>query len=478
MYGDFSRLSFAPQKHFSAVLTQQGRVSLDADANENTFILLHYMRTLAADLIGPFAGPAGGHFGFEISPRPDGTNLSDLDIHAGRYYVDGLLVENDASAPPWTYTSQPYAPRDSAGTLVPLPAAPFLVYLKVWELPVNFLQDPDIREIALGSNGPDTALRTKVVWQVLAIDQTPGTTPPTPIRGSFDNENDFRSYLDTLVEALQPAQRGRLRAQARQDADTSGDICIASPDARYRGPENQLYRVEVHTGGKASTAGTGADVATFKWSRENGSVSFAIDALEGDSVILASLGRDSRLGLEIGDWVEIVDDAYAVRPDRDPLRQVMDIEPIDRRVTLDAAPTSATGHDPRLHPVLRRWDQTAGNEAVGGLTLNTDPSGDNAALIREPSDGHDRWLTLEDGVQIQFQADGAIYRSGDYWLIPARTEIGDVLWPGVPDNPLPRPPDGIEYHFALLSLVTDTTILHDLRRRFQVALEPPTPFLP
>ena len=66
MRGDFSRETFDRVKHFSRVLQQQGRVQLDADWNEQTAIVLHYLRTLAADLIGPFAGPAGEGFGFEI----------------------------------------------------------------------------------------------------------------------------------------------------------------------------------------------------------------------------------------------------------------------------------------------------------------------------------------------------------------------------------------------------------------------------
>ena len=66
MKGDFSRDTFDPVKHFSRVLQQQGRVQLDADWNEQAAILLHYLRTLAADLIGPFAGPPGRTIGFEI----------------------------------------------------------------------------------------------------------------------------------------------------------------------------------------------------------------------------------------------------------------------------------------------------------------------------------------------------------------------------------------------------------------------------
>ena len=65
MKGDFTRDTFDPFRHFSRVLMQQGRVQLDADFNEQAAILLHYLRTLAADLIGPHGGP-GNELGFEI----------------------------------------------------------------------------------------------------------------------------------------------------------------------------------------------------------------------------------------------------------------------------------------------------------------------------------------------------------------------------------------------------------------------------
>ena len=57
MNGDFTRDTFNPAKQFSRVLMQQGRVTLDADWNEQSSILLHYLRTLARDLIGPYAAP-------------------------------------------------------------------------------------------------------------------------------------------------------------------------------------------------------------------------------------------------------------------------------------------------------------------------------------------------------------------------------------------------------------------------------------
>ena len=51
--GDFSRDSYDRSKRFSRVLMQQGRVQLDADWNEQNDILLHYLRSLTVDLIGP-----------------------------------------------------------------------------------------------------------------------------------------------------------------------------------------------------------------------------------------------------------------------------------------------------------------------------------------------------------------------------------------------------------------------------------------
>src|SRR5882724_1542582 len=91
MKGDFTRDTFHVAKHFSSVLMQQGRVTLDADFNEQAAILLRYLRTLARDLIGPYAAPAIDP-GFVLTSTNDDSNLQ---ISKGRYYVDGCLVENE-----------------------------------------------------------------------------------------------------------------------------------------------------------------------------------------------------------------------------------------------------------------------------------------------------------------------------------------------------------------------------------------------
>src|SRR5262249_17332900 len=87
---------------------------------------------------------------------------------------------------------------------------------------------------------------------------------------------------------------------------------------------------------------------------------------------------------------------------------------------------------------------------------------DHAALINPGS-----WQNLEDGVQILFfEPDPsnpvAQYRSGDYWLIPARVATGSVEWPTVQTKDaqgnlataqVPLPPLGITHHYAPLASI-------------------------
>ncbi|MGN6565104.1 MAG: DUF6519 domain-containing protein [Thermomicrobiales bacterium] len=456
MHGDFSRLTFAREKHYSAVLSQQGRVLLDADANEQAAILLHYLRTLATDLIGPAAGPRD-QAGFGITVAAPPNQLPDLTIGAGRYYVAGLLCENEAldeQGQPGDvrYYRQPDAFFDRENADDRLPDPPFLVYLKVWERHITALEDPAIREVALGENGPDTATRTKIVWQVLAADHVPGAAR---LAAGVTKAEVLQQWA-AWEQARRGTDRGLLKARGRQPDALDVSPCITDPSASFRGAENQLYRVEIHTGGAAGTA-------TFKWSRDNGAVTFPIDIFAGDEVTLLSLGRDSRLTLEAGDWVEIVDDATVLRGAPAPLQRVNDVDPLDRRVTLAGPVATTAGHNSALHPFLRRWDQQQGAVRRGDLALGPD----NALTIVETTTGADGWLDLEDGVQLQFQP-GGNYRSGDYWLIPARTSTGDVEWPGSAAQPFARPPAGIAYAYAPLALVTglgpDET--DDLRNQF------------
>ena len=516
MKADLTRNTFDHLKHYLRVLKQQGRVQLDSDWNEQIAILLHYLETLATDLIGPAGGPRQ-NYGFGISPLlPNAKSpiANDFRIGLGRYYVDGRLCEAEATAikigpasfkgtdatvqlDTWSLDGVEFQKNqfvelfddDSAAKLAPTmaqitdtdkahltltlsldakfdnPKNPKLrrvisfmtqpdyplrenpspglyqVYLDVWERHLTWVEDDSIREVAL--EGPDTTTRTKLVWQV-KLTSPVGT-------GCMSQQ--------LLSNNFQPANRGRLKARAKQGSPLT-DPCVIAPEASYTGPENQLYRVEIHTGGSLAAA----PPPTFKWSRENGAVVFPIVS-GGDTteVVLENLGRDDRFGLAVGDWVEVQDDWSVLNNYAAHLLQVQAIDRTAMTVTLGGTPDKNVGGEAALHPLLRRWDQQAGDPDEGGLTMQAD----GAALILEG-----KWLTLEDGVQIMFQPPVVeksrhVYRTGDYWLIPARIATGDVEWPrvmtpqGNPEvddkgdpMPLPLPPEGIQHHYAPLALIT------------------------
>lgn len=505
MKADLTRNTFLPQNHFARVLMQQGRVQLDADANEQTAILLHYLHALAADLIGPQGGPAH-NCGFVVQPLKVAQAVTgDFLITPGHYYVDGILCEIDAqkiavapvanqpkqintsawtvdglafakgqyvqlldnSTPPKSQLAQVLDMNQSSALLTldsdvsalkpawlqrvvtyltqpdfpvsgPLVNGNYSVYLDVWERVVTFVEDSAIAEVAL--NGADTAVRTKYVWQVktgaLSADGAKGASTP-----------------------VVPPNRGFLRARSVKNA-ASTDPCTIAPNASYTGPENQLYRVEIHSGGGELNR-KGAS-PTFKFSRENGSVVFPIVSVAGtNTFILENLGRDDRFGLAEQDWVEIQDDDSVLLNRAENLLQVQSIDRQSRKVVLTGTPSSNTGTNPAKHPLLRRWDQVFGDASEGGL----DQASDSAAAIVESDDS---WLDLENGVQIQFVPPSAgepaaLYQTGDYWLIPARVATGDVEWPteasvdangNATQSPIALPPQGIAHHYAPLANIS------------------------
>src|SRR5271167_3206110 len=91
MKGDFSRLRFSPNKNYTSVLQQQGRVALDADANEQCAIDDYLRTTETIDVVGPVGGPIHDE-GFKISLD---IGNDAIEIGKGRYYVEGILCEND-----------------------------------------------------------------------------------------------------------------------------------------------------------------------------------------------------------------------------------------------------------------------------------------------------------------------------------------------------------------------------------------------
>lgn len=408
MKGDFSRDNFDPKKHYSAVLMQQGRVQLDADWNEQQATHQYRIETATQDLIGGNGTP-DYQPGFDIIADSIQTeelkrnkpakyeelkNRRDLPlgecdflIGSGRYYVDGILCENDDFV---RYRNQPDFPKaDTSFT----PETTYLVYLDVWRRHITALDDTDIREKALG--GPDTTTRIKTVWQVKLIKVA-------------DN------YTCDIIPSEWTPPTGKL---------TAGRL-----GASYEGLDNHLYRVEVH---EAGTLGT----ATFKWSRDNGSIVTAITGGGGNQIIVADLGPDDARGFAEGQWVEIVDDENELHAKPGQLTKIKgNPDPATRTITL----SGAVNIDFTKRPKLRRWD--------------------GCSKVERPTTTADGWIHLEYEIYVQF-GEGT-YKTGDYWLIPARpgTAPNGIEWPiGQNKQPIAQPPRAIQnrdgHHYAPLALL-------------------------
>lgn len=479
---DFSLLG-----HFSRLLWQQGRVILDADLNEQIDILLHSLRSLAADMIGPLGGPLyhddvsnSDYTGFTLYQST--TDKGKAYIRPGHYYVDGILVSNEQDV---AYLDQPYLPQITNSPTSNQNG--YLAYLDVWERQVTSLENDLIREFALGEAGPDTATRAQLVWQVKILDFAAFREAADLSKKVDTNKNEqllryqaVKVLKQRLEDLLQSPARGLLAAKAKEPTDEDqNNACIIPPAASYRGPENQLYRVEIHRGGiawpdttKTTTASGSAQWATFVVSRENGSVLFPIlSGQAGDNntvtVTLGDFGRDdSRFTINTNDWVELVDENNILMGVPGPLYQVSaPPDPIAMTVTLTPPATvKNVGKIDFTGKLLRLWNyqgSTAKKIKAGEAGL----ADDGALQLKENT-----WFELENGIQIQFQPSkktleqGAVpYRTGDYWLIPARTITGNVIWPQLPlppssssqtnPNPAPLLPHGVRHHYAPLAYI-------------------------
>lgn len=472
MKADISAYTFRPDKHFAAVVVGQGQVLVDSAINEQEEIARHRLGVSASDVIGPGGVPeqVGG---FEVTVAPDGK---DLLLSPGRIYVDGILCENDpplvgasvvsptqllvdtaapsgrpfspdqwvdvlasttartqiaavagqtvtlktavAGLAPGTRTAvrpvtsvrhQPDRfPFDPFGASDPahVTANAYRVELDVWNRYLSPAEDPSIQEVALGD--ADAPSRLKVVWQArLAL---------AGAVGGGSCAIDGAAAKGQLIASTVPGL-------------PSDEPCVLPDEAGYRGLENQLYRVEVHS--------ASATTVVLKWQRDNASTVSKVISL-GSSLQLADMGRDDERGFATAAYVEVTDDALELEQQSGDLLKVTGPpDTTNRTVQLEASPTAA---QPGRNPRARRWD--------GVITID----------LTLPTAGQP--VPLERGLQVAL-VPGAL-RPGDYWLIAARTANsaggGTITWPrDDAGNALAQPPQGIRHHTAALALVDCST---------------------
>jgi hypothetical protein len=453
MSGDYSRYGFDPRKDFSAVMLEQGRPLTDRDWNDQAIGASRRLQAGSFDVFGGAVVPSPTPNGFALTF--DSSNA--LWIGEGRIYVDGLLVENHGTGPlvwdpalselkgsqptPYMPTSSgfaaPYMPNPA-----PLPATGHtaIVYLDVWEREVTQFEDSSLVESALGV---DTTTRRQTAWQVKFLDnQAANTTCATP--------------------ATFPAPSGGRLTSGPATIPGQTNPCLIPPASGYTGLENQLYRVEIHTGGTLGGA-------TFKWSRDNASVcARVLQMVDASHIVVDSVGRDDVLRFSDGDWIEVTDDWREFSGQAGEIHQIViggGVDDSTRIITLRTGitaglfPTDSLGNlTASRHTRIRRWDQGGKVLDQNGNVLVDLGAAGSAGVITTPASSSVSVL-LENGIVVSFSLDssGDPFGVGDYWVFAARANDGTV------EQLNAAPPRGPHHHYAKLGVITFPNTFSDCR---------------
>lgn len=504
MKGDFTRSTFRPSKHHSGVRLQQGRILLDADWNEQVDIQAHRERTAVRDVVG-FSGAPLRYAGFALTV--EGGNLR---IGRGRYYVDGVPCEAEQDVAFAAEDEVPAQP-DLPGAALPTNPGRYVAYLDVWERHITAFEDPAIREVALG--GPDTTTRTRTVWQVKlepagnltrgdlgagwAPENARGTEvrlraqarrdaaaegSPVELAGSGYRRLENQLYRVEIHDGGEPYGAPRSSATAVTEVLPNG-VRVADDGQTWRaGQVVELF------GGISDEPGTLAritavdeedrtltldkdvakmtpqpdnlrPVATFKFSRDNGTVLAGLAKIEENRLVVSDPGKDPVTEFSGDRWVELSDEERALRGEPGVLVQVGPALGDELMVRNWPNGTPLTIDDFGTRPTVRRWDSER--------TLPVSVGG---------------WLDLEDGVQVEFEVGSdteprGTFAAGDYWWIPARSLTRSVEWPrDISGEPSFEARHGVEHRYgvlALLQLAADGawSLESDLRQLFAPVAE-------
>jgi hypothetical protein len=216
------------------------------------------------------------------------------------------------------------------------------------------------------------------------------------------------------------------------------DPCLLPEQAGYRKLENQLYRIEIHDPQSAESK------ATFKYSRDNGSICSKIVNISGEKITVSSIGRDRLLGFHVGEWIEISDDTLDLTGKPGVLVQINEVVDgtdliFNKNNTIP--PTAKIDNDSfpqRFNPKARKWD----SNNISDVAIPTENNG---------------WIAIEAGIEVKFN-NIDICKTGDYFTIPARTLKADIEWPkGIDGLPEFVDVEGINHHYAKLALLEFTT---------------------
>ena len=414
MAADKARITHHAPRKYREVVSQQGRVLLEADLNEETRLGSERARKHALDFVGPCGTPDGG---FKLAGSAPGSG--DFIIGPGTMYVGGLRVtqQDDVAyskqtewldreeAEPWgeDLWREPQALMEGTHHAM----------LVLREQEVTAVEDPALRDVALG--GPDSAARSRLVQRVVAARSDGDTCEKAAATSAgFWSEHGL----------VHEPEKARLRSRARLQvtlvtAPPSPSPCDPPAASGYLGADNQLIRVQV--AGVGGRFGTGEGLLV--WGYHNGSILYRCRVLDQQTVELESRPVSPEHQPRAGQVVqmlqraaEIGDDAYVAALTGPVMKLTTPYDPETGRIAL---PEALPADYPKLqHVYLRLWEDMAEFEV-----------GDAVALAGT-------------GLEVTITRDSAgPLHLGDWWSVAARPLTPNAVYP---ERYLeePQPPDG------------------------------------
>jgi hypothetical protein len=331
----------------------------------------------------------------------------------------------------------------------------YIVYADVWNRGITHLEDPGIREVALG--GPDTATKLQTVCQIKLKELK-------EITDKVNLQNKIR-VAEQEIKKMNEGQTGRINV-----IDSYGSALSSSSSSEITNGAsgNHLYRIQIHDSGESKANSS----ATFKWSKDNASVAFAIKEVSEDKVVLEQGSRSLLNVFRIGDFIEIIDDMDELSEQpRGQLRRITHIDVKDTKTLYwnsklnsdqleikdlhDPIRTETGRYRPELHPKVILWDGIKYVNTIKKEEEEGGPSSDGSISLDGFSESDGR-------IKIKFEP--GIFRSGDYWIFTTRSNGGIELLKSAE-------PMGPKHHFAPLAIIKreigkEIEIVEDLRHTF------------
>jgi hypothetical protein len=488
MPSDISRTS--DEQRYDGIVMQQGRVILDRDVNALRQTIDRRIANDALDIIGPCGTPDDG---FVIGPAPGTTSPAspplwspplaptsppsaepyDFSISAGTMYVGGQRAVFPPDVPgqgtvEYSYFDQP---NWVSPTTPATPPNQEFIYLHLLENEVSAVEDPELKDVALG--GPDTTQRLHLVKRVKRL--SVGSADCSVAR-----EEAARTWLAAGF-VFEP-QTMRLVPQATlqvsyADPSTATDPCDPIAQGGYLGADNQLIRVQV------ISAGPSGAPPGIVWGYDNASFLYraSVSPQTPTTVVLAQSPVDAFHIPQLGQVVEILRSAYIIDTEpnatdaqqADTIRCVAEAHGVICTLTAPYQPdTLSLSLDQSLpseylddtNPLfVRIWQSQLAAVTADGTTLYPLQNADGS----------------QTGVQITLGMQGNSLPIGVYWMFAVRPSTPQAVYP---ERFLMRlqPPDGPRQWICPLGTIdwtdgaisppgsppTSTPAFHDCRNAF------------